>query len=82
MGTIVLLIATFFCDEPLAVAGSAFATSWAAMLWMALVGSVLAYLFWQAGIKVCGPGAPSVLGNLVPVAVLVIAVAFGRMPQF
>ena len=50
------------------------------VVYMALVGSVLAYIFWQVGIAVRGPGATSVLFNLVPVAALFVAAACGRMP--
>lgn len=46
----------------------------------ALAGSTLAVAFWQIGIRVRGPGATSVLFNLVPVAALLIAAGFGRMP--
>ena len=47
---------------------------------MAIPGSVLAYLFWQVGIARRGPGATSVLFNLVPVAALLVAAGFGRIP--
>ncbi|MFC2967030.1 DMT family transporter [Acidimangrovimonas pyrenivorans] len=50
------------------------------VVYMALVGSVLSYIFWQLGIAVRGPGATSVLFNLVPVAALFVAAACGRMP--
>ncbi len=51
------------------------------VVYMALVGSVLSYIFWQVGIAVRGPGATSVLFNLVPVAALFVAAACGRMPS-
>jgi len=80
-GAAALLIAAFTLEDPLAIAAAASPTAWGATLWMALVGSVLAYLFWQVGIAVRGPAATSVLFNLVPVSALLIAAAFGRMPH-
>lgn len=80
-GAVTLLIAAFALEDPLAIAAAASPTAWGAILWMALIGSVLAYLFWQVGISVRGPAATSVLFNLVPVSALLIAAAFGRMPH-
>nr|WP_272212149.1 EamA family transporter [Marinicella sp. W31]MDC2878055.1 EamA family transporter [Marinicella sp. W31] len=48
---------------------------------MALIGSVLAYIFWQIGIARRGPSATSVVFNLVPVSALLVAALFGRMPD-
>lgn len=79
-GALTLTACAFSFEDP-AVAMAASAAGWGALLWMALVGSVLAYLFWQWGLAVRGPGATSVLFNLVPVAALVVAALFGRAPQ-
>lgn len=80
-GAIALLAAAFMVENPVAALAHASASSCAAVLWMALAGSVLTYLFWQKGIAVRGPAATSVLLNLVPVAALVFAAAFGRTPD-
>lgn len=80
-GALALLAAAFSFEAPVGAAAAASGTAWGATLWMALIGSVLAYLFWQVGIAVRGPGATSVLFNLVPVAALVTAALFGRMPD-
>jgi len=80
-GALALVIAAVTLESPGALMASASATTWGTMLWMALIGSVLAYLFWQVGISARGPGATSVLFNLVPVSALVLAGLFGRMPE-
>ena len=80
-GAAVLVAMAVGRETPIASAAAAGPTTWAAMLWMALVGSVLAYLFWQIGIARRGPGATSVLFNLVPVAALVVATLSGRIPD-
>lgn len=80
-GALALLGAAFAFERPVAAVASASAPACAAVLWMALAGSVLTYLFWQKGIAVRGPAATSVLLNLVPVAALIFAAAFGRLPD-
>ncbi|SNY90540.1 EamA-like transporter family protein [Cohaesibacter sp. ES.047] len=80
-GTVFLVIAAVVLADPVAELQMASVVTWAATVWMALVGSVLAYLFWQIGIAVRGPAATSVLYNLVPVSALIIAACFGRMPD-
>lgn len=79
-GALALIAAAFLFEAPVTVLSHAPAQAWIAILWMAIPASVLAYLFWQVGIAVRGPGATSVLFNLVPVAALLVAAGFGRMP--
>lgn len=81
-GALALLAAACVLEHPLLALGAASGTSLGAVLWMALFGSVLTYLFWQVGIAVRGPAATSILLNLVPVAALVFAAAFGRFPHW
>lgn len=80
-GTVALGLAAFTLEEPVAIIANASPVALASILWMALVGSVLAYIFWQVGIARRGPGATSVLFNLVPVSALIVAAIFGRMPE-
>ena len=77
-GALALLGAAFVFESPIPAIAAASVPAIAAVLWMALAGSVLTYLFWQEGIAVRGPAATAILLNLVPVAALVIAVALGR----
>lgn len=81
-GALALLAAAFAFEAPVAALRAASMESCAAVVWMALLGSVLTYLFWQVGIAARGPAATSILLNLVPVAALVFAAAFGRFPHF
>ncbi len=77
-GALMLGLVAFRLETPLAAFADAPLAAWGASLWMALVGSALALIFWQVGIARRGPGATSVLFNLVPVSALVVAALFGR----
>lgn len=81
VGTLALALAALRLETPIATFAHAPAAAWASVVWMALVGSVLAYIFWQVGIARRGPGATSVMFNLVPVSALVVAAIFGRTPD-
>ena len=51
---------------------------YAALIYMALFGSVLAYLFWNYGIAQLGAGPISIFFNLVPVFTVVISIVAGQ----
>ncbi len=51
-------------------------TFWAAMGYMAILSSVLAFVWWYHGIKSIGAGKASVFLNLVPVLAVVIGAGF------
>jgi len=80
-GVVVLVLVACTLETPVSAVALVGPAGWAATLWMALAGSTLAFAFWQVGIRVRGPGATSVLFNLVPVAALLIAAGFGRRPD-
>jgi drug/metabolite transporter (DMT)-like permease len=80
-GMLVLGLLAFKLEAPLTAFAHASAAAWLATIWMAVVGSALALIFWQVGIARRGPSATSVLFNLVPVSALVVAAIFGRMPD-
>jgi drug/metabolite transporter (DMT)-like permease len=80
-GALALVVAAFAFEAPVVAVAAISATACAAILWLALAGSVLTYLFWQVGIAVRGPAATSVLLNLVPVAALIFAAALGQRPE-
>jgi len=48
------------------------------LLYMAIFGSVIAYLFWNYGISLLGAGNTSVFFNLVPVVTVLVAVILGQ----
>lgn len=79
-GTLVLMVIALALESPLRVIATASPVFWLASLHMALIGSVLAFVFWQIGIARRGAAATSVLFNLVPVSALSVAAGFGRMP--
>lgn len=81
-GTAVLVIIALSVEDPVTAFALATPAAWTATLWMALAGSTLAFAFWQVGIRVRGPGATSILFNLVPVSALLIAAGFGRVPDW
>lgn len=48
---------------------------------MAIAGAVLAYLFWNVGIKELGAATTSVFFNLVPVFTMLLALITGLIPN-
>ncbi len=81
-GALALVVIAFLAESPIGLMADASPVFWLASLHMALIGSVLAFVFWQIGIAQRGPAATSVLFNLVPVSALVIAAVFGRVPHW
>ena len=80
-GMIALTLAAFLFENPISAAAGTSGVSFLAALWMGIVGSVLAYLFWNVGIAVRGPGKTSIFFNFVPVFALLISVLMGTVPQ-
>ncbi|ABM57610.1 DMT family transporter [Verminephrobacter eiseniae] len=80
-GTIALVIVAFICENPIQAAIGGTGLSFAATLWMGTAGSVLAYLFWNVGIAVRGPGKTSIFFNFVPVFALLIQLTMGIVPH-
>ncbi|CCG07767.1 DMT family transporter [Pararhodospirillum photometricum] len=81
-GAAALAAIAFTMETPLRLLSDASPVFWLASGHMALIGSVLAFVFWQVGIAQRGAAATSVLFNLVPVSALVVAAAVGRMPDW
>lgn len=57
--------------------GSAMIEAWLAICFMAVFGSVLAYLWWNRGIAQIGANRTSIFFNLVPVSTMVITTLCG-----
>lgn len=53
---------------------------WAATLYMAIFSSVIAYLWWNDGVREIGPARSAIFVNLVPVFVMVLSVLSGHFP--
>ena len=79
-GALALVAIAFGLENPVQDLAQSGVTAQGVVIYMALVGSVLSYIFWQIGIAVRGPSATSVLFNLVPIAALGVATVCGRMP--
>jgi len=76
-GAILLLCVAAFDGGTLSLPG---ATATAALMVMALGGTVLAYLFWNTGIAHLGAGRTALFLNLVPVFAMLIGVVAGSTP--
>ena len=76
-GASVLALAALAGPAPLALPGL---TGGAALLAMAVFGSVLAYLFWSTAISQLGAGRTALFLNLVPVFATIIASLGGDFP--
>ncbi|HEY6895617.1 MAG TPA: DMT family transporter [Rhodocyclaceae bacterium] len=76
-GALVLWCAVAVVGVPLALPGP---TAGAALSVMAVGGSVLAYMFWNAGISKLGTARTAIFINLVPVASMIIASLGGHLP--
>jgi len=77
MGALVLSAAAVAAGAPVTLPGP---TAAAALAAMAIGGTVLAYLFYNAGIKALGAGRTALFLNLVPVSAMAIAAIGGAPP--
>jgi len=80
-GTLALAAVAFTVESPASSMLAGSGISLLATFWMGIAGSVLAYLFWNVGIAVRGPGKTSIFFNFVPLFALLIQVAMGILPQ-
>ncbi|WP_375695925.1 DMT family transporter [Bartonella sp. AC67GZZY] len=80
-GTVALGVLTFLFESPFQETMSMSGASLFALLWMGVAGSVLAYLFWNIGIAIRGPGKTAIFFNFVPISALLVQILFGFIPQ-
>lgn len=80
-GAAVLIGMGFWQENPLAAIAQQSLSTHAIMIYMALCGTVLAYIFWLRGVQVLGPQRAVVAFNLVPVFTLLVNLALGQLPQ-
>jgi drug/metabolite transporter (DMT)-like permease len=78
-GAVALSLAAVVAGAPVAAPGS---DALGSLLLMSLGGSVLAYLFWNAGIARLGASRTALFLNLVPVSSMVISAFEGRPPTW
>lgn len=77
MGAVVLSAIAWVADAPLVMPSAGAA---GAVLGMAVCGSVLGYLFYNAALARLGAGKTALFLNLVPVVVMIISAATGHPP--
>ncbi len=80
-GALALMIFALWQEQPLALIAQQSLTTLLILLYMALCGTVLAYLFWLRGIQDLGPQRASLAFNLVPVFTLLINLLLGQLPH-
>ncbi len=78
VGAGILTLAALAQGAPVTLPGPA---GLSALLAMGLLGSVLAYLFWNEGIKTLGAGRTALFLNLVPVSTMILSAATGTAPS-
>lgn len=78
-GAIALTLVALLAGAPVTVPGS---EALGSLLLMSLGGSVLAYLFWNAGIARLGAARTALFLNLVPVSAMVISAFEGEPPTW
>ena len=81
-GAIILSVVAAATGAPVHDVHDVHAGALVALLLMALGGSVLAYLFWNAGIARLGAPRAALFMNLVPVSAMVIAALEGQPPTW
>ncbi len=80
-GTIVLAILSLSIEQPFTAIAQAPLLTHAALLYLAVFGSMIAYLFWFNGIQKVGAARAASFFNLVPVFSMLVAIAFGALPN-
>lgn len=80
-GTVVLAALSLSIEHPFTATAHAPMLVHIALLYLAVFGSMLAYLFWFNGIQTVGASRAAVFFNLVPVFSMLVAVAFGLLPN-
>ncbi|MER5171512.1 DMT family transporter [Thioclava kandeliae] len=79
-GTLALIGTSLHEGNLVTLARAATPPSLIASLWMGILGSMLAYIFWTAAIAARGVAKTAILFNLVPVFAVLIGWALGQTP--
>jgi len=80
-GALALIAVALWHDDPVPLISNQGPEAWSILLYMALCGTVLAYIFWLHGVHALGPHRASIVFNLVPVFTLLINLAMGTWPH-
>lgn len=79
-GVIGLMVLGFLYEDPIASLRSASLSVHEAVIYLALCGSVLAYLLWFKGIHAIGAARTSIFFNLAPVFTMLVSSVMGCCP--
>lgn len=80
-GAVALIAFAFVREQPATLIAQLSLSTHLILLYMALCGTVLAYLFWLRGVQELGPQRAVIAFNLVPVFTLLINLALGQLPK-
>lgn len=80
-GAAALLAMALLREQPLQLMTQQTTATWLLLVYMALCGTVLAYLFWLRGVAQLGPQRTAIAFNLVPVFTLLVNLLLGHWPQ-
>lgn len=80
-GTLVLAVLSLGIEQPFSAMAQAPFLVHVALLYLAVFGSMVAYLFWFNGIQKVGASRAAVFFNLVPVFSMLVAIMFGSLPN-
>lgn len=81
LGTAMMLLMASLFEHPLSAVRQASASAHWGLLYMALAGTVIGYLFWFAAAARIGAARTASFFNLVPVFTLLVSLASGLRPQ-
>lgn len=80
-GAFTLIVLALWIEQPLPVLAQQTLNTTLVLGYMALCGTVLAYIFWLQGVQKLGPQRAAIAFNLVPVFTLLINLVLGHWPQ-
>lgn len=80
-GTLVLAALSLGIEQPFSAMAHAPLMVHVALMYLAVFGSMVAYLFWFNGLQKVGASRAAVFFNLVPVFSMLVAILFGSLPN-
>lgn len=80
-GSAALVAVALWREQPIELIPQQTLTTHLILIYMALCGTVLAYLFWLRGVQALGPQRAAIAFNLVPVFAALVNLALGQVPR-
>ncbi len=80
-GTLILVVLSLVFEHPIHAISHVPSMVHIALLYLAVFGSMIAYLFWFNGIQQVGSSRAAAFFNLVPVFSMLVSIAFGSLPN-